>query len=222
MAEETPGIMPPDLILEHATNFPIELRQRIAAATRIYTTVQAETSDMPFAHAYIDRLAREASTPTTDVINLGMLLQQFPQLSFDTTVDLGQGAVVALPLDLIYQRQQKKIDYARSVKDQTGIDVDAQAAEVREKARSVLDELGDAVDKEGIPMRLHVYKALQDAGFIEKPPQAPETPTEGTPPKGTPPEAANPWWDTIIPNYVTGLTLVRIGNERIAETAAKN
>ncbi len=127
---------------------------------------------------------------------------RYPQLSVDMTLDIG-GVRIALPLDKISERQKDKVRLAK----EAGIDIATQGAEVAEKAKEVLSRLRKADNEEGIEMNLFTLKAQQDAGMIDL--------GEDNDPDGL-------WWDRIIPNYVSGISLERVGKDRVADSAKKN
>lgn len=196
-----------DLFEQYASNFSPEDRRKIAQAIRVHGEVPKDDPVFPFANRFVEALVQDPTTSSQEARQLGQLLKRYPQLPIDTTVDLGSGNLIALPIDYICKRLQEKIKLAIAMQDQTGVDIDAQGRNVAGKCESVLKELDAASKAEGIDMRAHIYKTLQgkDAGIPE---------ISGT--------GAGPWWETFIPNYLTGMKLEQIAQSKLAQTAKTN
>jgi len=122
-------------------------------------------------------------------------MSAYPQIEVDVLADIGTGKV-ALPMNMILERLNRKIEQARKLAPEVNIDLAKTGDEVGKKA---LEILGKISSKKPDEMDSLAFKYLQSMGTM---------------PVALMEEGADYWWKRVIPNVLTAETLKGIAQKR--------
>lgn len=151
---------------------------------------------------YLEKLAADSSSSPGDVLLLGRLMQDFPQIDVETKVEMEEREL-PLPIEWVLRRHQERLRIVGKIAQANGIDVGRTGKELRGKALKVARELG-MVQQNG-SMELKAFEALQRrGGYI---PDQRKT---------------DFWWGKVIPNVVFGKSLETIACRRQPSLSGAN
>lgn len=197
-------LIPPADIREKMTGIEPSQREAIARAQEIYIAVKENPGRVfPLTHIYLETLAKEKKTAPVDIYALSQLMDSYPQIEVDVLADIGIGKV-ALPMDMVLESLNRKIEQARKLATELNIDLVENGKEAKEKAIGILNKISGKKQDEVDSL---VFKSFQRTGAI---------------PVNLMREGADYWWKRVIPNVLTAETLKKIAIEREPRLVEKN